>query len=54
LDQETVISAHLRGNLINIDILTDNGRIFATELKDHSLERLPNKCGAGEANLSGG
>ena len=49
-----------RDNLVNIDILTDNGRIFAAELKGHSFEHftcllhdfLPNKCGAGEANLS--
>ena len=49
-----------RSNLVDIDILIDNGPIFATELKGHSLEHLTcllhhflrNKCGAGEANLS--
>jgi hypothetical protein len=29
-----------RDNLVNIDILTDNGRIFAPELKGHLFEHL--------------
>jgi hypothetical protein len=50
-----------RDNLVNVDNLTDKGRIFAARLKGHSLEHftcllhhfLPNQCGAGEVNLSG-
>jgi hypothetical protein len=49
-----------RGNLVNIDILIDNSRIFVAELKGQPFEHLtcllhdflPNQCGADEANLS--